>query len=524
MASFKAIHPFTHDLAMHASLFPTLLLSLSVVCSPVLPAQETSPATKAPAGADPFVRNKDNPPKQGEKAPVAPADALASALAGGGAANVAPGEGDALEFREPVHMIFTFESYSLPQEELDAIHDQTPKAPLFYERVRRLADDGKARLEMLLSLPTRSGQRATVESVDEVIYPTEFVPPVPGRDFGFPKAYEMMQVGERMELDPVLGPDGQWVDVNMGPDFVRLAGFVLQKSDQHAGGELQPLFTSHDCTTALTIRAGVPTFVGTVSRAQGSGVAEADGEAGKVEVMFITIRLSSAGVRLLPSKDRDPKMPVNLRTVYRFYSMPRATARDLLAKAASDVQLHAMVCALPATERKLEHLATLQTRSGQRALVEESVHYNHGIEIEVPKPARVQDDPPAKPVAGTPHVEPAPPVYVGPLCPGAFTKFEMRPLGWRIELDPVIGPSGQEIDINLALERTELRGKLEGHPLLARYPEQPVLATQKITTAVSMVAGRQCFLGTFSTPRDTGVNGRKDDGRTWFAFVKATLE
>jgi hypothetical protein len=507
---------------MNATLFSVLLLSsFSLgVCTPVLPAQEVPPTPKAPATADPFVRNKDNPPKQAEKPPAA-----APVEGAGGGAGVAPGEENPPEEQEPVHMIFTFESYSLPQEELNAIHEQTPKAPLFYERVRRLADDGKARLEMLISLPTRSGQRATVQSVDEVIYPTEFDAPVPGRDFGFPTAYEMMPVGETMELDPVLGPDGQIVDVNLGPDFVRLAGFVLQKSDSNAGGELQPLFLTHDPTTSLTFRVAVPTLIGTVTQARTTGIAEADAEPDKVEVLFMTIRLSNPIDAVLPKLKPESETPPNIRMVFRYYSMPRATARDLLSKATSDENLHALVAALPATERKLEHLTTLQTRSGQRALVEECLQYNYGIEVDyMPEPEGGNKDSGDKPSAGAARAELPPSVQPGSPRPTAFTGFETRQLGWRVEVDPVVGPGGRVVDINFTSEHAEFRGKLEGHPLLARYPEQPVFATQKIVTAVAMVTGRPCFLGTFSTPRDTGVNGRKDDGRTWFAFVKTTME
>jgi hypothetical protein len=69
-----------------------------------------------------------------------------------------------------------------------------------------------------------------------------------------------------------------------------------------------------------------------------------------------------------------------------------------------------------------------------------------------------------------------------------------------------------------------MRGFLQGPKELARYPEQPMFAAQKIKTTVNAAIGHQCFLGTMNVPHDTGVNGRKDDGRAWFAFVMVTLE
>jgi hypothetical protein len=118
-----------------------------------------------------------------------------------------------------------------------------------------------------------------------------------------------------------------------------------------------------------------------------------------------------------------------------------------------------------------------------------------------------------------------PPVYdtAKEALPASFVAFEMRPVGWRIEVDPVVSLGGI-VDLNLVIEHTMHRGNLEGPPLLARYPHMPVFATQKITTAITTRLGQQGFLGTLNAPRDTGANGRKDDGRAWFAFVQVTME
>jgi hypothetical protein len=221
--------------------------------------------------------------------------------------------------------------------------------------------------------------------------------------------------------------------------------------------------------------------------------------------------------------------------VYRFYSLPRAAARDLLAMTVEPDKLHSQLLALSPTDRKLERLITLHTRTGQRATIEEIAENIYGSETEPSKPPHAkQDKENPSPANANPNAEnkapaaspeePAPPANGQPLLPARFTAFEMRPLGWRIEVDPVISPDGRFVDLNMAPEHTEFRGNLQGHDLLSRYPQMPVFASQKVTTAVSAIVGHQCFLGTFNAPRDTGVNGRKDDGRTWFAFVKATLE
>ena len=138
-------------------------------------------------------------------------------------------------------------------------------------------------LRRRLQLPTldpgmaQSGQRATVESVDEVLYPTEFDPPVAGRPHGYPTAYEMRSTGERIELDPVVSETGQQVDLNLAPEITRLAGFMENKADPNVGGEVQPLFIARKITTAVTCRPGVPFLLSTRSHPGTTGLPEADG-------------------------------------------------------------------------------------------------------------------------------------------------------------------------------------------------------------------------------------------------------
>ncbi len=383
---------------------------------------------------------------------------------------------------------------------------------------RRAAQEGEPRrlaAGAMNRAPTRAGGAGA------------FDPAKPGRPFGFPTAYEMRPTGQRIEVDPVLNEDDV-ADLNLAPDFTRLAGFRENKADPNAAGEIQPIFTTRKVTTAVTCRLGVPTLLSTLSAPHSTGITEADGD-GKVSVTFALVRMSSPAEMMPPkTADGDSAKVGNLRMVFRFYSMPRDKARDLLETTTDADKLHELVRAMPPTDWKQERLITLHTRSGQRATIEEIAENIYGTEVNVSQPPQVSDkNPTPAPAPGQPALPPAPPpVYTSAkdLLPATFKAFEMRPIGWRIEVDPVLGPDGQTVDLNLAPERTEFRGLLEGHPLLARYPQMPVFATQKIATAITAISGRQCFLGTFSAPRDTGVNGRKDDGRAWFAFVKVTVE
>lgn len=431
------------------------------------------------------------------------------------------------------NMVFCFETYTLPQASLDALHEEALAPKPFYDRVRKLTVAGQASLESVIALPTRSGQRATVESIDEFVYATEFSSPVAGRPFGFPNAYEMRPTGERLELDPVAGPGGTIADLNASVEFIRLVGFNPVKADPAAEGELQPVIVSRKITTAATCLLDVPTLLGTTSAPWGTGVQGADGD-GSVSLTFVRYRHSTPIVTqtaaTAPQKVKGNWPEKNIRMVYRFYSLPRAKARDLLEETVDADTLLQRTAALPKGEGRLERLFTVIARTGLRSTTEEIGEWIYGTEVEPPVPAEGNGVNLGRPDAenanskGNPDALSAESLKGGAGAPAIFTAFEMRPTGWRIEVESVLGPGEVEVGLNLAPGRTEYRGVVQGHPLLARYPEWPIFGTQKVTTAVTAVLGRQCFLGTFNTPRETGVNDRKDDGRTWFAFVKATVE
>src|SRR5438445_514524 len=97
----------------------------------------------------------------------------------------------------------------------------------------------------LLSAPkitTKSGQRAVIEIVREFRYPTQFtapqVPSITGGGSGTgtvsisvvtpttPTAFETRNTGVTLEVEPVVGPDGVTIDLNLVPQVVEFDGFV----------------------------------------------------------------------------------------------------------------------------------------------------------------------------------------------------------------------------------------------------------------------------------------------------------
>lgn len=100
----------------------------------------------------------------------------------------------------------------------------------------------------LLSAPkitTKSGQRAVIEIVREFRYPTQFtepkVPDIQGRGSSnsttttialpvvgpsTPSNFETRNTGVTLEVEPVIGPDGITIDLNLVPQVVEFEGFI----------------------------------------------------------------------------------------------------------------------------------------------------------------------------------------------------------------------------------------------------------------------------------------------------------
>jgi general secretion pathway protein D len=129
----------------------------------------------------------------------------------------------------------------------------------------------------LMSAPkvtTKSGHKAIVRVVREFPYPTEFNPPEPpppstGGGTGStiiltpgtitttgvvtpttPTAFETRNLGVTLEVEPVVGPDGYTIDLNLSPEVVEFDGFVNYGSPIF-GAQYNPLTFSID-TPVLT--------------------------------------------------------------------------------------------------------------------------------------------------------------------------------------------------------------------------------------------------------------------------------
>jgi general secretion pathway protein D len=164
----------------------------------------------------------------------------------------------------------------------------------------------------LLSAPrvtAKSGQRAVIEIIREFIYPTEFDPPQIPQNFGTggsffgganpnlfgnsstgsfpvtpttPTAFTTRNTGVTLEVEPVIGPDGYTIDLNLVPQVVEFEGFInygspIQSTQTNALGQQivsvitpnvinQPIFSTRKVTTSVSVFDGSTVVLGGLMR------------------------------------------------------------------------------------------------------------------------------------------------------------------------------------------------------------------------------------------------------------------
>jgi general secretion pathway protein D len=155
----------------------------------------------------------------------------------------------------------------------------------------------------LLSAPrvtTKSGQRAVIEIVREFRYATQFTPPqVPNITGGgsgngtvsisvvtptTPTAFETRNTGVTLEVEPVVGPDGVTIDLNLVPQVVEFEGFINYGSPifginpsiltNALNSQVlltqnvinQPIFSTRKVTTSVSVYDGSTVVLGGLMR------------------------------------------------------------------------------------------------------------------------------------------------------------------------------------------------------------------------------------------------------------------
>ena len=148
--------------------------------------------------------------------------------------------------------------YTLDRATAQRILLETEDSAQSHAAVREVVSKGEAQLEVVRAFVVKAGQRAVSEEIAEIRYPTTGTPPsfaspttpAEGRQPASFTAFETRNTGTTVEVEPVIAPDGRFVEINIVPQIVRLAG-MLKADGIAAKYPPQPLFTTRKLTTSV---------------------------------------------------------------------------------------------------------------------------------------------------------------------------------------------------------------------------------------------------------------------------------
>lgn len=153
------------------------------------------------------------------------------------------------------------------------------------EQVAKLVKDGKATVLETMMCLARSGQKATTESIEEFIYPTEYEPAeaagtyeVKGQQEGeetkkfqrdsaigpTPTAFETRNLGPTLEIEPTLSSDGKIIDLRFVPEIVHHVGNQVwaEWKGEHGNSPVQmPTMYTMRVNTSVMLADGKPLLV-----------------------------------------------------------------------------------------------------------------------------------------------------------------------------------------------------------------------------------------------------------------------
>ena len=177
-------------------------------------------------------------------------------------------------------------------EDIDALSRQ---GMITVEGLQALRQQGKFRLIAAPKVVTQAGQEATVKSVTEYIYPTQFtVEPATlsntnsaanaAGGFVEPSSFETREVGSILSVMPQVTPGRQWLILTLAPEHVCEPTWkdYGNKTGNASGPMEQPFFHTYSFTTQIIIKDGATVLAG-------GGMNSRDGK--KMVYAFLSARM-----------------------------------------------------------------------------------------------------------------------------------------------------------------------------------------------------------------------------------------
>ena len=389
-----------------------------------------------------------------------------------------------------------FETFDLSRDDFLALLDEKGDDDTRYRRVAEWMTAGRSKLSTFTAITTRSGQRVFLASSDEVRCPTRFDPPHIGDESAFPTEFATRNAGESLEIELSVGPDGQTAAVSLAPKSTTLLNFTdhIAAPGQPNSAVSQPQFSLRTFVTNVTTTMNRPRLVGTLTSTDDEAA-----PATQIRVAFLTVRRND-----LPAAQPSEieKGATQSRNEYTFFSLERSAARDLFLNTPEPQACYDGLRTLVVEKKaRLEHVSINTTRFGQQTRSDEIRDISYATAWSVSRPVG----------------------FSRAIVPPTAADFETTNAGFFCQMEPQKAGDGATIEMNYQFEFVRSLGALQVTGIAKTYPPQPLFETRKLNATVTATAGKQQFIGTFNLPNESGVNGRKDDGRVWLGFVRAVL-
>lgn len=186
-----------------------------------------------------------------------------------------------VEFVELPHEVLTTLLFLAKPKSADATH--------LRQQVQDMVAKKEAKVLETQIVVARSGQKATTESVNEYIYPTEYVPPTPPKENessksaipipfnpgAMPTAFETRNLGSTLEVEPTIDETDKLIDLRFVPELIWHSGnTVWQEGKDSAGNPFKyqmPNFFTLRLNTALTCLSGQYSFAAAISPKDSKG-------------------------------------------------------------------------------------------------------------------------------------------------------------------------------------------------------------------------------------------------------------
>ena len=198
-------------------------------------------------------------------------------------------------------------------------------------------------------------------------------------------------------------------------------------------------------------------------------------------------------------------VPLVVSICYEAFSLDLAEAAALYRQKLTDAKIYAELTARVAKgQAKQESLAIVRVKSGQKAILENLSEFIYPTEFIPASAAPASAAAPAAPTSRSAQVTPS--------------SFETRNAGFNLELEATIGEGDPIVDLRLVPEMVTLVDRVAW----GQGTEVPTFETQRVNTALTLIAGQPGMVCTPSRPPVSKVDADSAN-RVWFSFVTADI-